>query len=60
MPTFTLTYNAKLDDGDTFTEEYSNMDTHELAAVVSECHRRAAIKSYIVGYEIIVVINRKA
>mgnify|MGYP003404102698 FL=1 len=57
MKMFNVTYNAKLDDGDTFTEDYINVEEENMAALMAECHRRAVIKSYIVSYEIKVAIN---
>ena len=53
-----ITYNAKLNDGDTFTEQYNNIEDNDIDKLLAECHRRAIIKSYIVGYEIKVEINR--
>lgn len=57
MKKFNVTYNAKLDDGDTFTEEYHNVEEKDMVSLMAECHRRAVIKSYIVSYEIKVTIN---
>ena len=53
-----ITYNAKLDDGDTFTEQYTNIEDIDIGSLLAECHQRATIKSYIVGYEVKVEIKR--
>ena len=53
-----IVYNAKLDDGDTFTEQYSNIEDESIDVLLAECHRRATNKNYIVGYEVKVEIKR--
>ena len=58
MPKFNIKLSQKLDDGDTaLTEEYRDCQEDEVMDCISNYHARAASKSYVVSYNVLVEIR---